>query len=195
MIYSYTHNKQQQALLVHRPRFATLRSRTRMDRYRTSASDLAAKEHDEALINEKFRSRSRKPASGVIPRDTNRPFFSLTQTCRLLRHEYRPIYMLKQEVGVDLTSVVTYLQTFYSEAPALMSELHPEGGRKIDLPFTGNITIAVGDKANDTERRSDGVDVLPLLDIWANSYRIEAGFGRYVKEIYVPTLDGEAKDL
>jgi hypothetical protein len=57
------------------------------------------------------------------------------------------------------------------------------------------LTIAVGDKPGEVEKSKGGVEVLPLLDLWANSFKIEAGFGRYLKNDYVPHTDGEAKDL
>jgi hypothetical protein len=66
---------------------------------------------------------------------------------------------------------------------------------KIDMPFTGNLTIAVGDKLKDVEKAVEGIDVWPLLDLWANSFKIEAGFGRYMAPHYDATADGEAKDL
>jgi hypothetical protein len=103
--------------------------------------------------------------------------------------------MLKQEVGMDLTNVVAYLETYYSGASDLLSKLAIPGEREADLPFSGNITIAVGDRVQNAEKKVDGVDVMPVLDVWANSYKIEAGFGRYVKELYIPMRDGEAKDL
>lgn len=196
MIYDYTCDMPCQALLVHRPRLATLRSRTRMDRSRASASELSGKEHDKALaIGKSHRSRTRKDDLHVVPRATNRPFFGLTQVCRLMRQEYRPIYMMNQEIGMDLVSITAYLETYYPQAPALLSDLGLPGEREAELPFSGNITIAVGDDVKNAERDQNGVDVLPLLDIWANSFKVEAGFGRYVKDIYIPMQDGEAKDL
>lgn len=103
--------------------------------------------------------------------------------------------MAKQEIGMDLTEIVEYLQTFYASAPDELSSLAAPGDRKEDLSFVGNLTIAVGDKPNDLEKSVDGIEVFPLLDIWANSFKIEAGFGRYLKANYVPETDGEAKDL
>lgn len=195
MIYSYMHEKPSQALLVHRPRLASLRSRTRMDRSRIWPSDLDGMKHDAALATGSPRSSSRKSGSVLLPRATNRPFFGLTQACQLIRQEYRPIYMHMQEVGVDLVNVEAYLKTYYPTASALLSELFNSRPRNADLPFSGNITIAVGDNIKKAEASLEGIDALPLLDVWANSFRIEAGFGRYIKEIYVPMRDGEAKDL
>ncbi|KZM24956.1 hypothetical protein ST47_g3893 [Ascochyta rabiei] len=122
-------------------------------------------------------------------------FMDLPGVSRLLRQEFRPLYMLRQEIGMDLVEVVKYLQTFYSEAPALLECLPTSKDRKIDMPFTGNLTIAVGEKIKDVEKSAEGVDVWPLLDLWANSYKIEAGFGRYMQVEYNATGDGEAKDL
>jgi hypothetical protein len=103
--------------------------------------------------------------------------------------------MAKQEIGMDLTEIVDYLRTFYPTATDVVSSLRAPGDRTDDAPFVGNLTIAVGDKPNDLERAVDGIEVFPLLDIWANSLKIEAGFGRYLKANYVPEIDGEAKDL
>jgi hypothetical protein len=192
----HTHGRPKQALLVYRPRIASLRPRTRLDRGRTLASDLAEQEQDEEISNAGNKSgRSAKVKAKTELRETNRPFWGLTQVCRQLRTEYRPIYMAKQEIGMDLTEIVDYLQTFYSTATNVVSQLGPPGERQNDAPFVGNLTIAVGDKVNDLERAADGIEVFPLLDIWANSLKIEAGFGRYLKANYVPETDGEAKDL
>lgn len=196
MVYTYTHSTARQALLVHRPRLASLRSRTRLDRARPLASEIAGHEHDKSLsLTKRRRSMQYDNRPGGLTRETNRPFVGLTQVCQLLRAEFRPIYLRRQEIGMDLTEIINYLQTFYSDAEGRLALLERPGVRKQDLPFTGNLTIAVGDKPNAAERDADGIDVSPLLNIWANSYRIEAGFGRYHSIGYVPECDGEAKDL
>lgn len=195
MIYLHTYDKPKQALLVHRPRLASLRSRTRVDRSRPMSSDVADAELDRELASNKSRRVAKGKGKNVIPRETNRPFFGLTQVCQQVRNEYRPIYMAKQEIGMDLTQIVLYLQTFYYDSPAAFTRLFDGGQRGKDMPFNGNLTIAVGEKPNDMERSSAGVEVAPLLDLWANSFKIEAGFGRYLKAGYVPEQDGEAKDL
>ena len=186
--------------MVYRPRLASLRSRTQLDRYRTLASDLVEKEQAEALPSTNRRRRGtgvseQKPKSATLARETSRPFFGLTQVCRLLRTEFRPLYLQKQEIGMDLVEAVRYLETFYPEAPEYLKALSISNDRKGDMPFTGNLTIAVGDKIKDTEKTADGIDVWPLLDIWANSFKVEAGFGRYLQAHYDATADGEAKDL
>jgi hypothetical protein len=188
-VYKHTHGRPKQALLVRRPRLATLRERTRLDRGRTLASDLAGQEQDAQL------SASNKKSKDKPKRESNRPFWGLTFVCRQLRHEYRPIYMQRQEIGMDLTEIVDYLSVYYPTAAADIANLAPPGERAGDLPFVGNLTIAVGDKPNDLEKSPEGIEVFPLLDIWANSFKIEAGFGRYLKANYVPETDGEAKDL
>jgi hypothetical protein len=63
------------------------------------------------------------------------------------------------------------------------------------MPFDGNLTIAVADKPLSIEVTAEGTEIIQLLDIWANSHKIEAGFGRYLKKNYAPQTDGEAKDL
>ncbi|KAI4625973.1 hypothetical protein J4E80_003107 [Alternaria sp. BMP 0032] len=195
-IYMHTHGRPKQALLVYRPRLASLRPRTRLDRGRTLASDIVDQDQEKKISGGNNRSRlSTKPKPKTEPRETNRPFWGLTQVCRQLRAEYRPIYMAKQEIGMDLTEIVDYLKTFYPIATDVVSNLGPPGERSEDAPFVGNLTIAVGDKPNELERAGDGIEVFTLLDIWANSLKIEAGFGRYLKANYVAETDGEAKDL
>ena len=130
-----------------------------------------------------------------MPRDTNRPFWGLTQVCRQLRQEYRPIYMAKQEIGIDITNIVNYMKAFYPSAPEEIAKLTSSANRVSDMPFVGNLTIAAGQVPSKLERSPEGIEVFPLLDIWANSIKMEAGFGRYLKRTYVPETDGEAKDL
>ncbi|KAF2475578.1 uncharacterized protein BDR25DRAFT_382647 [Lindgomyces ingoldianus] len=117
------------------------------------------------------------------PRPSSRSWVGLTQVCSQIRHEYRPIYLLSQEVGLDLTNTQEYLDTFYHASLGL-----PEDR-------VGNVTIAVGDVVQEAEKVEKGINIRPLLDMWANSHRIEAGFGRYMRVSYVPEVDGEAKDL
>lgn len=96
---------------------------------------------------------------------------------------------------MDIIDVVHYLGAFYPKAAGHLKNLSTANDRKLDMPFTGNLTIAVSDKIKDVEAVKDGVDVFPLLDLWANSFKIEAGFGRYMQALYDATTDGEAKDL
>lgn len=184
---------------MHRPRVASLRLRTRLDRQRTLESDRVDRElgFQLSLSTNKSRrgNKDGKDTKTNTKRETNRPFWGLTQVSRQVRNEFRPIYLQKQEIGMDLTEIVLYLQTFYFSAPAEFAKLPTDGPRTKDMPFNGNLTIAVGDKPGDVEKSKEGVEVLPLLDLWANSFKIEAGFGRYLKENYVPQTDGEAKDL
>ncbi|KAH6621838.1 hypothetical protein C7974DRAFT_425601 [Boeremia exigua] len=192
LIYSYSAGNSRQALLVHRPRIASLRPRTRLDRHRTLESDVLEQKHDEALATA---TSKHMPKTVLLARETNRPFFGLTQVCRQLRQEFRPLYMQSQEIGMDLVEVASYLSTFYPGVADHLKVLSTSGDRKIDMPFTGNMTIAVGDRVKQIERSADGIDVGPLLDVWANSFKIEAGFGRYMQVHYDATSDGEAKDL
>ncbi|KAI8931099.1 hypothetical protein NX059_012109 [Plenodomus lindquistii] len=195
MIYAHTYGSPKQALLVHRPRLASLRPRTRQDRSRPLASEIEGHEQDKKLELTKSSRGFRPNNSGGLARDSNRPFFGLTQVCRAIRYEYRPIYLRRQEIGMDLTEIIKYLHTFYADAAKELGAIEAPGVREKDLDYTGNFTIAVGDKTNAIERSVSGVDVFPLLDLWANSYKIEAGFGRYMNAAYVPEHDGEAKDL
>lgn len=199
VIYSFTNSNKKQALLVHRPRLASLRLRTQLDRTRPLPSDLAEKEQAK-IVPESDTSRSslegkRRRGSATLSRETNRPFFGLTQVCRQLRAEYRPLYMQKQEVGMDLGGLMKYLDTYYYGASQHLNALSGSKDRKIDMPFFGNLTIAIGENISKDERAANGVDVWPFLSIWANSYKVEAGFGRYVQGTYDRTGDGEAKDL
>jgi hypothetical protein len=182
---------------VHRPRVGTLRGRTRLDRQRALASDLKDKALADELATSKRNNKAKAKDPNSVPRETNRPFVGLTQVCRQIRYEYRPIYLTKQEIGMDLTEICSYLETFYHDAPDKFALLNAEaeGQRGKDMPFNGNLTIAVGEKPLDLEKAVGGIEVIPLLDLWANSFKIEAGFGRYLKPNYQPTTDGEAKDL
>lgn len=126
------------------------------------------------------------------PRNTHRPFVGLTQVCRQIRFEYLHIYMLKQEIGFDITDTTKYMNTFYLNAFIL-------GMPGAQAARVGNMTLAIGDNIRAAERggigSAGGTDVWPLLNVWANSQRVEAGFGRYVRNHYNPSVDGEAKDL
>jgi hypothetical protein len=114
-------------------------------------------------------------------RVTQRPFHGLTQVCRQIRVEYRPLYLMAQEIGLDITEANKYLSTFYGSDPTDTA--------------VGNITVAISGKVSKTEMGDKGIDVWPMLDVWANSRHIEAGFGRYSCKAYDSAGDGEAKDL
>lgn len=191
LVYEHSMSDSRQALVVHRPRMASLRSHTRLDRYRPMESDVK----DQELGRELDTRRDTRANTDTISRESFRPFITLTHVCRQIRDEYRPIFLEKQEIGMDVTEAVAYLQTFYSGAPQEFKKLGFRPNRKGDLPYTGNLTIALGGTLKDIEKLPEGVQVLPLLDIWANSFKMEAGFGRYQQHGYVPERDGEAKDL
>jgi hypothetical protein len=200
LVYAHALNEPKQALLVHRPRIASLRPRTRLDRHRTLNSDLKEQELDQEFsTNESLSSGSSNDDNNadqsLVKRDTNRPFWGLTQVCRQVRSEFRPLYLQQQEIGMDITKIVQYLETFYPDGPAQLAQLHNGGKRGKDVPFSGNMTIAIGDRPLRVETSAGGIEVLPLLDLWANSFRVEAGFGRYLQANYIPQFDGEAKDL
>lgn len=199
MVYHHLCSDHKQALLVHRPRISSLRSRTRFDRSRPLLSEVVGQEHDTALSTMKRnpgrRNVSAKTNTGPLHRECHRPSYGLTQVCHLIREEFRPIYMQKQEIGLDLTDTSKFLGTFFPDALVQVATLPSTRARSGDLPYTGNLTIAVSEKICALECSDDGIDILPLLGIWANSYKIEAGFGRYLKAQYHPQTDGEAKDL
>jgi hypothetical protein len=198
LIYYHALQEPKQALLVHRPRIASLRPRTRLDRQRTLESDIKDRALDQELCISKSwcsNSSGSNEDKSLMKRETNRPFWGLTQVCRQVRNEFRPLYLQKQEIGMDLTEIVQYLGTFYFDAPVELAKLHSGGRRSKDMPFSGNLTLAIGDKPLRLECSADGIEVIPLLDFWANSFKIEAGFGRYLQANYIPQMDGEAKDL
>ncbi|ORX93932.1 hypothetical protein BCR34DRAFT_230087 [Clohesyomyces aquaticus] len=114
---------------------------------------------------------------------SHRPWVGLTQVSSQIRREYHPLYLLSQEIGLDLVDTQKYLDTFYP--PDITNT----------ASHVGNVTIAVADNVQELEKGEKGVNIWPLLDMWANSHRIEAGFGRYYRNRYVPEVDGEAKDL
>jgi hypothetical protein len=171
MVYHHAFQLPKQALLVHRPRMASLRPRTRLDRQRSLESDVKDRElgYQLSLSAEKSR-RNNKNTKTTKKRETNRPYWGLTQVSHQVRQEFRPIYLAKQEIGMDLTQIVEYLQIFYFSAPMEFAKLDMNGIRAEDMPFNGNLTIAVGDKPSDLEKSKHGVEVVPLLDLWANSF-------------------------
>jgi hypothetical protein len=142
---------------------------------------------DEAAVDEAA------PAQ-VAPRDSNRPFVGLTQVCQQIRKEFYAVYIANQEIGMDLTNTSKYMETFFNPNVSLCyaDAIDPSGK---NMPFRGNITIAVSEKILPIEKTVGWIDALPLLMTWANSTHIEAGFGRYSRYDYRPQADGEAKDL
>jgi hypothetical protein len=91
------------------------------------------------------------------------------------------------EVAVDLIEINKYLETFY-----------PITGMKRDSikdTLIGNVTIALHYIMSDAEKDPRGIDIWPILDRWANYYRIELGFGRYGYADYDSEADGESKDM
>lgn len=174
-----------QVLLVYLPKAGTLRSSTRMGR--SNPGMYTAPEDPEKQI----RTRAAKT---LPPVETHRPFVGLTQVCMQLRKEFYPLYIAKQEVGLDMAHAGKYAATFFNpNMPMCYSDNIDPLGRS--MPFRGNLTIALSDKILPLERLAGYLDALPLLEAWANSSRVEAGFGRYSRKRYVPQNDGEAKDL
>ncbi|KAF2119777.1 hypothetical protein BDV96DRAFT_642783 [Lophiotrema nucula] len=119
-------------------------------------------------------------------RPTSRPYYGLTQVCRVLRNEYRPLHLKKQEIGLDLTDANGFIAGQYNT-------------RQGDAGHcgNGNFTFALNKTVPDKEKYI-GVDIWPALNMWANSGKVEAGFGRYMHQNlhgYDHLNDGEAKDL
>ncbi|KAF1976718.1 hypothetical protein BU23DRAFT_454796, partial [Bimuria novae-zelandiae CBS 107.79] len=175
----------QQALLVHLPKTGTLRASTRQSR----AAPGKYREPDDL---------EKKTKNGVVkqlpPQASHRPFVGLTHVCQQIRKEFYPMYIGKQEVGLDLTQTTQYLETFFNpHQPLCFADNLDLNGK--NLPFRGNLTIAVADKILPVEKMVGWIDALPFLYTWANSFQIEAGFGRYSRRNYQPSVDGEAKDL
>lgn len=190
------HAEKTQLVLVHRPRIASLRPRTRLDRSRTLASDITAQEHDERLSSDS----SITNGSENIPRETNRPFWGLTQASRQLRWEFRPLYLTNQEIGIDLANIPRYIKAFYLSAEKELATIGPSGERESTLSFAGHVTVAVGDTATKEERGPKGIEVLPLIEVWANGFSMKVGFGRYGTSGYATDGyqwhgDVETKDL
>lgn len=174
-----------QALVIHRPRMATLRSSTRQAR----AAPGRYREPED-LDNKKAPSKSTRGA----PKETHRPFVSLTQINQQIRREFYTTYMSRQEIGMDLTDCSKYIHTFFNPEQPMCWQGAPDSTGK-NMPFQGNLTIAVSRQVLPVEKKQGWIDALPLLSTWANSVHIEAGFGRYSAAGYVPQRDGESKDL
>lgn len=187
------HGQQTQLVLVHRPRIASLRPRTRLDRSRTLPSDIAAQEYEERLSSDS--SITNGSESENIPRKTSRPFWGLTQASRQLRYEFRPIYLINQEIGLDLNNISGYFKAFYPSAAKELAKIGPSGERESTLSFVGHVTVALGETANKEERGPKGIEVLPLIEVWANGFSMQAGFGRYATSGHQWPVDAETKDL
>ncbi|KAF9729418.1 hypothetical protein PMIN06_005867 [Paraphaeosphaeria minitans] len=193
MIYRYCADmSKRQALVVYLPKTGTLRSSTRQVR--------AAPGKYHELDNPDKKKRGRKGTyeeaapTQIAPKDSNRPFVGLTQVCLQIRKEFYPMYIANQEIGMDLTNTSKYMQTFFNpNVPLLYADALDPSNK--NMPFRGNITIAVAGKILPIEKTVGWIDALPLLNTWANSAHIEAGFGRYSRIDYRPQVDGEAKDL
>ncbi|KAK7179468.1 hypothetical protein PSPO01_14480 [Paraphaeosphaeria sporulosa] len=186
MIYRYCADMStRQALVVYLPKTGTLRPSTRQVR--------AAPGKYRELDNSEKKKRGRK-GTPVAPKESNRPFFGLTQVCQQIRKEFYPVYIANQEIGMDLTNTSKYMETFFNpDVPLLYADALDPNGK--NMPFRGNITIAVARRILPIEKTAGWIDALPLLNTWANSAHIEAGFGRYSRHDYRPQADGEAKDL
>ncbi|KAF2707846.1 hypothetical protein K504DRAFT_492466 [Pleomassaria siparia CBS 279.74] len=192
-IYRLTTLDTKQALLMHLPRRGGLRPRS------SNRPNYSEQLGDDPPAEEKKKRRKKD-----IAKEPMRPFFGLTQVCRQIRTEYRPMHLLSQEVGLDFTHVGIYIDCFYPESTrnALFFSVGAAALQERDrqgTPFVGNITIALSSTLKPEESGPRGTNILPLLDTWANSERIEAGFGRYhetrSRVPYNPETDGEAKDL
>lgn len=126
--------------------------------------------------------RSRKLQSHAHRR-TPRDYVGLTQVCKQIRYEYRPWYMLGQQVALDLADLNKYIDTFYPEN----ADFH--------LRRTGNLTVAIRTKLTAAEKRGTGLDMWPLLSMWARCSLVQTSFGRYYRPGYDGARDNEAKDL
>ena len=171
-IYEWCLAGTKQALVTHRPRVSTLRERTRSDRTRPLA--IGDVDSDDNLA--------------TSTRVCLRPAVGLTQVCRGLRKEFLPLYEMAQEIGVDLTDVGKFVDTFFNT-----SALTPEQFDAKDWPFKANLTIALDDKLSEDEKK--GLEILPFLDVWTNSEQIMAGFGCYIERVGPHRSEGEAKDM
>ncbi|KAF2271734.1 uncharacterized protein EI97DRAFT_387204, partial [Westerdykella ornata] len=130
--------------------------------------------------------RPRKAESDKKP--SRRPYMGLTQVCRQIRQEYRPLYLREQPIGLDMVDLNPYLKAFYpiTDSDGMVS--------KSDYSMR-SVTVALNYHISSLEKCKKGIDLWPMLNIWANAYRLEAGFGRYSHHGYQSELDGEAKDM
>lgn len=181
-----------QVLLLYRPKTSTLRNTTRHIRSKPGR-------YSEIEVPEKTQDSSDQPESLEQPEqpkplESNRPFVGLTQICKLIREEFYPLYIGKQEVGLDFAYTAQYTKTFFNPNQKMSYSTEFDPKRK-NMPFRGNITVALGYNMMPVEKVVGFIDALPLLNTWANSSQIEAGFGRYSRLQFVPERDGEAKDL
>lgn len=177
MVYEETlADTMEQAMLVYRPRIATLRSRTRQARGRP----LPAEQLDIKTSGRELRA--------AAERESSRPYCGLTQVSRQVRHEYLTWYLERQEVCLDLADIVKYASVFYDRA-----QLDPDTAALDDAPWKGYLTIAISDTVKPIER--GGLELWPLLDLFANSENIRAAFGRYLRGSITAPDDGEGKDL
>lgn len=192
MVYGYCADMStRQALVIYLPKTGTLRSSTRQTR-------AAPGRYRELEDPDKKKKGRRAVEEAVVaqgaPKESNRPFVGLTHVCRQIRKEFYPLYIARQEVGMDLTHTSKYMETFFNPTvPLCYADTLDASGK--NMPFRGNVTIAVSDKILPVEKTVGWVDMLSLLHTWANSAHIEAGFGRYSRRDYRPHVDGEAKDL
>lgn len=192
MIYGYCADMStKQALVIHLPKTGTLRSSTRKARVAPGKY----RELDDPDKKKRGRRAAEEAAlAEAAPKESNRPFVGLTHVCRQIRKEFYPVYIAHQEIGMDLTNTSKYMETFFNPSvPFCYADNRDPSGK--NMPFRGNITIAVAEKILPLEKAVGWIDVLPLLHTWANSAHIEAGFGRYSRRDYRPQVDGEAKDL
>lgn len=193
MIYAYCIDMStRQALVIHLPKTGTLRSSTRKARsapgmYREPADPDKRRMAEQGSVEE-------APPKELVPKESNRPFVGLTQVCQQIRKEFYAYYIAMQEIGMDLTNTSKYVETFFNPNVPFSYADSPDQTIK-NMPFRGNITIAVAEKILPIEKTIGWIDVLPLLTTWANSAHIEAGFGRYSRKEYRPESDGEAKDM
>lgn len=203
-----------QVLLVHLPKRASLRPRSAFNAP-NYADDLDVEDMDPKAAKRASRKREKKKNINDkdVKKEPPRPFHALTHVCRQIRAEYRPKYMMAQELGMDLVHIGEFIACFYPPETRILSasgELTTVAATTLPIknpspigpstPFLGNLTIALSSTLKPRETGLLGTDILPLLDVWANSERIEAGFGRYHdsnydRGNYRPETDGEAKDL
>lgn len=91
--------------------------------------------------------------------------------------------MLRQQTALDLPDLNKYIGTFYP------------GTDTFPLRRTGNFAIAIRDKITAAEKRGAGLDLWPLISLWAMCYRVQASFGQYYFRGYDGAQDGEAKNF
>lgn len=90
---------------------------------------------------------------------STRTFFSLSQTCRQLRSEYRPLWLIESSVTLDHEDLADYLATFHSLP----------GTRVLDVKHALKTMTVLWDHEKEDYKSGDLlIDLKPLLNLRAS---------------------------